>query len=154
MSKILTMLLSLLLLTGMPARAAWEVGLGHADEVLDETSSTAHVAYVQTGGRFEHVYTLAYVPGRESRESGRISPGTAVLLYTTRFSWRQFYFGSGFGVASKKDSQALSSYYQFTQALGWKISPNWIFEFRHISNAGFEGRNIGENLITLSYRFD
>ncbi len=154
MLKIKKMLWCLLLLASMPAHAAWEVGGGFADEVLSETSSTAHVAYVQTGGRFEHVYTLAYVPGRESLERGRISPGTAVLLYTTRFSWRQFYFGSGFGLASKKDSVALSSYYQFTQALGWKINPNWIFEIRHISNNGFEGRNIGENLVTLSYRFD
>jgi hypothetical protein len=144
----------LFLFGGLHAQAAWEVGAGYADEVLSETSSTAHVAYVQTGGRFEHVYTLAYIPRRDSTERGSISPGTAVLLYTTRFPWRQFYFGSGFGLASKKDSVALSSYYQFTQALGWKINPNWIFEIRHISNAGFEGRNIGENLITLSYRFD
>lgn len=153
MFKIQTLLLSLLVFVGSPALAGWEVGGGYADEVLGESSSTAHVAYVHSG-RFEHVYTLAYIPGRDSPDRGDISPDTAVLLYTTRFPWRQFYFGMGFGLASDKDSVALSSYYQFTQAIGWKITPNWIFEVRHISNAGFEGRNIGENLITLSYRFD
>lgn len=152
--RIERVLLSLLLLGGLPAKAAWEFGAGYADEVLSETSSTVHVAYVHTGGRFEHVFTLAYVPERETGQRGQISPDTAIVLYTTRFPWRQFYFGSGFGLVSDKDSEALSSYYQFTQALGWKINPNWIFEIRHISNAGFEGRNIGENLITLSYRFD
>jgi hypothetical protein len=146
--------LSFLLLFCLPARAAWEVGAGYADEVLSESSSTVHVAYVHPTDWLEHAFSLSYVPERENSERGRISPDTAVLLYTTRFPWRQFYFGMGLGLASDKDSVALSSYYQFTQALGWRINPNWIFEIRHISNAGFEGRNFGENLITLSYRFD
>lgn len=146
--------LPLSLLLAQPASAAWELGASWADDVLGEDSSTLHAAYVHDDGRFEHVFTLGYIAERDSRARGRISPDEVILLYTTRFPWRRFYFGMGFGLASDKDSEALSSYYQFTQALGWKITPNWIFEVRHISNAGFEGRNIGENLVTLSYRFD
>lgn len=149
--KPLALLLPCLLST--PAVAGWEVGGGYVDEVFGESSATAHVAYSWPAfERFEQAVTLGFIADR-STSTRDISPDTVILLHTLRLPWRSFYFGMGFGLVSDK-SEVLSSTYQFTQAIGWRMSRNWQLEVRHISNAGFEGRNIGENLLTLSYRFE
>ena len=149
--KPLALLLPCLL--SAPAFAGWEVGGGYADEVFSESSVTAHVAYAWPAfERYEQAVTLGFIADRSTRTRD-ISPDVLVLLHTLRIPWRSFYFGLGAGLVSDK-SDVLSSTFQFTQAIGWRFSPNWQLEVRHISNAGIEGRNIGENLLTLSYRFD
>lgn len=140
-----------LLFWGTAAQAEWEVGAGIGDEIFGQNAATAHVSYV-FGDRYEHVLGIGAISERQTGPR-EISPDTVFLSYVTRIPFKRFYLGLGVILASDT-SAVISSTGAFTQTLGWRISDDWQLEARHISNAGLKGRNIGENLLTLIYRFD
>lgn len=140
-----------LLLWASVAQADWEVGAGLGDEIFGESPVTAQVSYV-FGERFEHVLGIGAITERQAGPR-EVSPDTVFLSYVTRIPIKRFYLGLGVVVVSDT-SEVISSTGAFTQTLGWRITDRWLLEARHISNAGLEGRNIGENLFTLIYRFD
>ena len=49
-------------------------------------------------------------------------------------------------------TETLTSTYQFMTTFGYHKG-NWGFGVRHLSNGGLRGKNIGENLVFLGYRF-
>lgn len=141
---------ALLLLAGSAAHAGWEFGAGLGDEIFGETPVTAQLSY-QFGGRYEQVVSLVAISERESRQRD-ISPNTVLLSYLVRIPIKRFYLGLGVAAASDT-SPVISSNLLYTQTVGFRISERWLLEARHVSNAGREGRNIGENLFNLIYRF-
>ena len=140
-----------LLIAGNGACAGWEAGAGLGDEIFSETPAAVQLSYVFEG-RYEQVLSVGGVSERR-RASREVSPNTAFASYVVRIPIKRFYLGLGAVVVSNT-SEVISSEMAFTQTVGWRISERWLLEIRHISNAGLKGRNIGENLYTLSYRFD
>ena len=141
-----------MLLIGGHAYAGWEFGAGIGDEIIGETPGTAQLSYV-FAGRYEQVVSLG---GISERQAGprRVSPNTLFASYLIRIPIKErFYFGVG-AVAANASSEVISSNLAFTETLGWRINQRWLLEIRHISNLSIKGRNIGENLYTLNYRFD
>lgn len=59
-----------------------------------------------------------------------------------------------FGIVGvTRETIATSSYYNFYESLGFEYKRLRLW-FRHISNASLKGRNVGENVIYLTYVFN
>jgi len=152
MRKTLAMFAVLLLLPlATTAHAGWEIGAGLGDEIFGQTPATAQLSY-SFGGRFEQVVSVGGIGERQAGPR-EISRATAFLSYVVRIPIKRFYFGLGLLASSEKNA-VISSTIPYTQTIGWRVNDRWMLELRHISNLSREGRNIGENLLTLNYGFD
>jgi len=139
-------------LASAPARAAWEASAGYADELDDEASWTTHVTWLS-----EHRYpwgvTAGFIAEREDLQP-QPSPDTFYVSFARRYVHRSgFFFAGGIALANTNgDDEVLSGPLQFVNGIGWQ-GTRIVVAFRHISNGSTRGRNRGENLLTVGWRF-
>ncbi len=135
-----------------PAQAAYEVSAGYVEELDDEAIWTSHVTWL-SAHRHPWEITGGYIAGRDDA-SPAISPDTLYVSIAKRYVHRSGLFFAG-GVAltnTDGDDEALSGTFQFVNGIGWQ-GERVVIVFRHISNASTGGRNRGENLLTVGWRF-
>lgn len=144
-------LLFLLSLLVSPVASAWhfELGLGPVDEI--EGVDTRSVAlFALSGDRHPWEISLGLIAKRRSLRIA--TPPTRFLAIGRRLA-----LGKGFFLASAvalvdHRSEALSSRHQFMTGLGWSGKRIGV-TLRHLSNANTGGRNRGENVLWVGYRF-
>lgn len=83
---------------------------------------------------FDAKYVYKYLAVSEVFEDNKLFAGLGVLVVD-------------------HTSYLLSSKYEFISTFGYKFSDGDTFYFQHISNAGLQGENHGENLFVLSKEF-
>ncbi len=144
--------ISLLALIPAPARAAYEIAGGYVEELDDEGTYTAHATWLSSH-RYPWEVTAGYIAARDDA-TPRISPHTLYVSLARRFVHRTgFYFAGGIALTNTDgDDEALSGTFQFVNGVGWQ-GERIVITFRHISNASTGGRNRGENLLTIGWRF-
>lgn len=136
----------------VPAHAAYEVSGGYVDELDNESTWTAHVTWLSEH-RHPWEVTGGYIASRDD-VLPRISPDTFYVSFARRYIHRTgFFFAGGIALTNTSgDDEALSGPLQFVNGIGWQ-GEQVVIVFRHISNGSFRGRNRGENLLTVGWRF-
>ena len=135
-----------------PAYAAYEVSAGYVDELDNEETWTAHLTWL-SDHRHPWEITGGYIAARDD-SSPQLSPHTLYVSLAKRYVHRTGFFFAG-GVAltnTDGDDEALSGPFQFVNGIGWQ-GERIVVAFRHISNGSTRGRNRGENLLTVGWRF-
>lgn len=142
----------------VPVHAAYEASVGYVEELDDETTWTAHVTWL-SDHRHPWEVTGGYIAGRdevppEVSVNPEVSPDTFYVSLAKRYVHRTGFFFAG-GIAftnTSGDDEALSGPIQFVNGIGWQ-GKQIVVAFRHISNGSFRGRNRGENILTVGWRF-
>jgi len=136
----------------VPVQAAYEVSAGYVEELDNEATWTAHVTWLSEH-RHPWEITGGYIAARDD-VSPEVSPDTFYVSFAKRYVHRSgFFFAGGIALANtSSDDEALSGPIQFVNGIGWQ-GEQLVIAFRHISNGSFGGRNRGENLLTVGWRF-
>lgn len=128
----------------------FELGLGVLDEIENRTSQVGTLAWFPRDGDWPIEVMYGYMRGREFRD-GFGSPSVNFLSVSLQRQWSHFFLG--FGVAVVDDqSEVLSSVGQFLSTGGVRFG-DFSVALRHMSNGNLNGRNRGDNLLTLNYSF-
>lgn len=129
-----------------PARAGIHVGVGAADEHEGEGAPAATIAW-RSQRRHPWELMLGYIGKRDDTgvEESWFVAGSK------RLYWRQWFVSGGLALVNV-DNDILSGHGQFITGVGREFGPATL-SLRHLSNAGIEGRNRGETLLLLEYRF-
>lgn len=133
-------------------------GIGYVNYLNsgDGQNTTSFIAGLETGKeKFPWVFTLSFVNDYirfvgEDNHIGSHFIATAGKQLNHKFKNGIKVFGEFGLVGVTRETIATSSYYNFYESLGfgYKRFRLWI---RHISNASLKGRNVGENVIYLTY---
>jgi hypothetical protein len=125
----------------------------HADTYLSAGYTGMHdggrgralmVDWNPTGSNWD--YTIGNIAGvgQDNRDTSFVA---ASYLIVDKDLWASF--GP---VLITHQTETLTSTYQFMTTFGYHRG-NWALGVRHLSNGGLRGKNIGENLVFLGYRF-
>jgi len=122
-------------------------------------NTSSFIAGLETGKeKFPWVFTFSFVNKYvrfvgEDNHIGSHFIATVGKQLNHKFNNGYIIFGEFGIVGVTRETIATSSYYNFYESLGfgYKRLRLWI---RHISNASLKGRNVGENVIYLSYVFN
>jgi hypothetical protein len=147
-----TLLAFALSFLALPAEArSWhrEGALGPVDEIDGERMGAAMLSWV-SDDRHPHELSVGYLQPRAG-PGGRMTPRVVFVSATRRFTWRRWFWVNGVALIDGQ-SEALSSFYQFVNGIGWQ-GEHVTVSVRHMSNANLRGRNRGENLLLLGWRF-
>jgi hypothetical protein len=151
------LLLAVLALTSPAAQAAeeaegrqWhmEAALGPVDEIDGKRMGAAMLSFV-SDDRHPHELSIGYLQPRTGE--GFNTPRVVYVSAARRFTLKRWFWVNGV-VLVDGQSEALSSFYQFVNGLGWH-NDHVTISVRHMSNANLRGRNRGENLLLLAWRF-
>lgn len=128
------------------AAGEWQLAAGVADELDNDFAPAATLSYI-VPTRFPIEIVGGYI-GHRLLRSGR-TESAWFLGADLRWSGRYWFVGGG-GAWVNRESEILSSRYQFMTLAGlrWR---DWVLTLRHLSNAGTGGRNRGETLLTLGW---
>lgn len=149
------MLLALGMALAVPARAEFEAGYAHVDEIDGEISHALVGSWTRPIERWQaydvHSEVVAgWIMGRSDfphpDDDDIFFAGAGLRKY-----WGGFFLGAGV-VLLDHTNTLLSSTGQFVTSMGYGRT-HWVIAFRHISNANTAGNNDGENLLSLSYRW-
>lgn len=132
-----------------PVHAGFQFGVAHVDEV-DGVSSHGYTLAWLTDARHPWEFSLGHIAGRRSG-SGPRTPSVNYLAVSRQLTWRSW-FASGGIAYTTSNTEVLSEHWQFMTGLGWR-GERVALSLRHLSNANTGGRNRGENLLILEYRF-
>jgi len=135
-----------------PTRASWEASAGYVEELSAEDTWTTHITWL-SDHRFPWEVTGGYIASRDDQQP-RVSDDTLYVSLAKRYVHRSgFFFAGGIALTNTSgDDDALSGPFQFVNGIGWQ-GERIVVTFRHISNGSFRGRNRGENLLTVGWRF-
>lgn len=126
-----------------------EIAAGPVDEIDGDRTSAAMFSWV-SDDRHPHEISIGYLHERRG-DLGRTSPRVVMVSATRRFTWGRWFWVNGLALIDGQ-SEALSSFYQFINGPGWQ-GDRVTISFRHMSNANLRGRNRGENLLLIAWRF-
>lgn len=149
-STTIVLIASLVLLTmsGLipPAHAGIHVGAGAANEHHGEGATAASIAW---RGQRRHPWEvmIGHIGQRESANAEE----AWFFAGSKRFYWRQWFVSGGVAWVNV-DNDILSGHGQFITGAGRDLGPLSV-SLRHLSNASTNGRNRGETLLMLEYRF-
>ncbi len=134
------------------ARANYEWSAGYADPIDSKTAYTTHLTWLSSH-RHPWEITGGFISGRDS-SSREISRDTVYVSLARRYLHSSgWYFAGGIALASTNgNDEVLSGPFQFVNGIGWQ-GQRIVVTFRHMSNGSTRGRNRGENLLTLGWRF-
>ncbi len=134
------------------ARANYEWSVGYADPIDSKSAYTTHLTWLSSH-RHPWELTAGFITGRDS-SSQEVSPETIYVSLARRLVHSSgWYFVGGIALASSNgDDEVLSGPFQFVNGIGWQ-GRRVVVTFRHISNGSTRGRNRGENLLTVGWRF-
>jgi hypothetical protein len=79
--------------------------------------------------------------------------GGVRLHYGNAGDWYHHLFWTSELAAQAGRTLALSSGYEFVNAVGWEAQ-HWTFQIRHASNAGLKGSNRGETMALIGFAFN
>lgn len=129
-----------------PALAGLHVGAGAANQHHGEGATAASIAW---RGQQRHPWELllGHIGQRESANAGE----SWYLAGSKRLYWRQWFVSGGLAWVNV-DNDILSGHGQFITGTGRDFGPMSV-SLRHLSNASTKGRNRGETLLMLEYRF-
>ena len=139
----------LALLAAAPCRADWEIGVGPLDEIDGEGSFGGSLAYLTTQTHPWEV-SLGHFEGRDA-SAVQQTPDVTYIGFSKRLTWRSFYATLGVALTDS-DNDVLSGNGQFMTGAGWQFG-DFSISLRHLSNANTGGRNRGENILQLHWRF-
>ncbi|MEO6065466.1 MAG: acyloxyacyl hydrolase [Lysobacterales bacterium] len=139
-------------LSAAPASAAYEIAGGYVDTIDGQETWTGHVTWL-SDHRFPWEITGGYIAARDDF-SPKLSPDTFYVSFAKRYVHRSGVFFAGGVVLTNTDSgdRVLSGPFQFVNGIGWQ-GERIVVTVRHMSNANFTGKNRGENLLTVGWRF-
>lgn len=134
------------------ASAGYEWSAGYADPIDSKTAYTTHLTWLSPH-RSPWEITGGVITGRDS-SSREISPDTLYISLARRYVHSSgWYFAGGIALTSTDgNDEVLSGPFQFVNGIGWQ-GERIVVTFRHISNGSTRGRNRGENLLTVGWRF-
>ena len=145
------LLAALLACTPCAASAGTELAFGVAEDIDEEETGIATLAYVTAA---EHPWELlvGHIEARDD-ENPQLSPTATFVAASKRLTWRGWYGSLGLALAdTSKDNEVLSGPIQFLSAAGY-AGKRWSLSLRHLSNASIEGRNRGETFLMLAIHF-
>lgn len=147
---------ALALACATPARAEFEIGYAHIDEIDGETSRGLVASWLRPVQRWPKagLQTELFIGGIAGRDSQLLADDRQDNYFAgvgLRKHFGGFFVGAGLAAISQKTT-LLSSAGQFVTSIGWARG-HYALAFRHISNADTGGNNDGENLLSLSYRW-
>ncbi len=141
----------ILAIAPLGARAGTELALGFAEDIDQEETAVATIAYV-TWHRHPYEFLLGHLEARDD-EDPSLSPTTTFVAASKRLTWRRFYTSLGVALTdTNDDNDVLSGPLQFLTALGYG-GERWSISLRHLSNASIEGRNRGETFLMVAFHF-
>ena len=126
-----------------------EMAAGPVDEIDGKRTGAAMLSWV-SDDRHPHEISIGYLHER-SFADGPGSPRVTMISATRRLTWGRWFWVNGVALIDGQ-SEALSSFYQFINGPGWQ-GDRVTISFRHMSNANLRGRNRGENLLLIGWRF-
>jgi len=130
------------------SRADIEIALGATDEIDGVSTEAASISYL-TEQRHPWEFMLGHI---RDRDDVRLStPTVTVVAVSRRLTWRNWMVLGGVAWTDS-DTEVLSENWQFMTGVGYQWN-QWALTLRHLSNANTGGRNRGENLLMLQYRF-
>lgn len=135
-----------------PAYAAYEIAGGYVDTIDSEATWTGHITWLS---EHRHPWEISggYIAARDD-VSPEISPDTFYLSAAKRFLHSSgLFFSSGVVLTNtSSDDDVLSGPLQFVNGIGWQ-GEHVVISLRHMSNANLTGKNRGENLLVVGWRF-
>ncbi|GMU42836.1 MAG: acyloxyacyl hydrolase [Xanthomonadales bacterium] len=139
-----------------PARAEFEIGYAHVDEIDGETSQGVVGSWLHPIERWKradiHIELLGgAIRGRDGQVLEIDRRDNFFVGAGLRKHFGGFFVGAGVAVVAR-ETTLLSSSAQLVTSLGWARS-HLTIAFRHISNANTGGNNDGENLLSIGYRW-
>lgn len=132
------------------ATAGVEVGAAYVDEIQGESTHALTLGYL-TQGAHPWEFMAGHIASRR-RASPVYSPDVSFLAISKRLTWRGWFVQGGIAWTDS-DTEVLSRRWQFMTGGGYRFNERWALSLRHLSNANTGGRNRGENLLMLQYRF-
>ncbi len=90
---------------------------------------------------------MGYIGDRDDSKVER----SWLVAGSRQFYWRQWFVSGGLAWVNV-DNHVLSGHGQFITGIGRDVGPATL-SLRHLSNAGTGGRNGGETLLLVEYRF-
>ncbi|HRQ66919.1 MAG TPA: acyloxyacyl hydrolase [Xanthomonadaceae bacterium] len=126
-----------------------EAAIGPVDEIEGRRMGAAMLSWV-SDDRHPHELSIGYLQPRTGVEVFN-TPRVVFVSAARRFTWKRWFWVNGV-VLIDGQSEALSSFYQFVNGIGWQHDRVTI-SLRHMSNANTRGRNRGENLLMVGWRF-
>lgn len=145
------LVLTVLMIPGR-ASAKYEWSAGYADRIDSKAAYTTHLTWLSSQ-RHPWEVTGGFITGRDS-SSREISPDTLYVSLARRYVHSSgWYFAGGIALTSTDgNDEVLSGPFQFVNGIGWQ-GERIVVTFRHMSNGSTRGRNRGENLLTVGWRF-
>jgi len=139
----------LALLVSPIALARSEVGLGFFDEVEGEHSFGGVMSWLTDEPQPWEV-AVGYIADRKDFTADE---DVFWVAGSRRLVFRRWFASAGVALTTADDdNEILSGTFQFYTGFGWQ-GEKWTFSFRHLSNAGTNGRNRGETFLVVAYAF-
>ena len=131
------------------ADAAFEIGVGPADEIEGETSWLATFLWLSDD---VHPWELGvgHIDSRDC-EPGQLcdTPTTTFVSAAKRYRWKGWFLSTGIALTdTDSDNDVLSGSFQFMNGIGWG-NEYWTISVRHLSNASTNGFNHGETYLIV-----
>lgn len=151
-------LATLMLSFALPAAAETEISGGVALPIRGKPAPIVGVAWLPELRTFDSAVLrldlgLVVVGPRDTPKNRSLDDTVAVGLVGVRYERTDSGFFAGFAVGAQAgETDALSGGPQFASTLGWRWD-RWSLAYRHISNAGIEEPNFGEDTLLVGYRF-
>ncbi len=149
---------ALMLSFALPAAAETEISGGVALPIRGKPAPIAGIAWLPELRPLDSAVLrlelgLVVVGPHETPKNRSLDDTVAVGLIGLRYERTDNGFFAGFAVGAQAgETDALSRGPQFASTLGWRRD-RWSLAFRHISNAGIDEPNFGEDTLLLGYRF-
>lgn len=100
---------------------------------------------------FDYVPQHSHLDFTVGNISGTLDRDTSFVALSYEIVDQHLYASFGPGLITHQ-TETLTSQYQFMTTFGYHYE-NWSVGVRHISNGGFRGANIGENLVFAVWNF-
>jgi hypothetical protein len=134
---------ALLIMAPLAAHAQTGIAVGYTGLHDGQRGRVIMFDYVHSDSQLD--FTVANISGTTD---GR---DTSLAAVSYEIVDRHLYASFGPAVITHQ-TLTLSSQYQFMTTFGYHHD-NWSLGVRHISNGGFRGKNIGENLVFMVWNF-
>lgn len=108
-----------------------------------------NLAYIDTDKRYPVEYTVGYIRGTANAE-GEQSQDVGYIGVGLRKYWQRVFLGLGVAAVSET-SDGLSTAFNYKSQIGYDYK-TWVIKVEHLSNAGINGENQGENIVTIGYQ--
>lgn len=125
------------------------IGIGVTDAIDGERTPALTASWLSSS-RHPWELSAGYLGDRHRLEQGP-APVTVFVAVSKRLTWHGWFVSGGLALIDK-ESDVLSGHGQFYTGVGFEAE-RVALSLRHLSNGDTGGRNRGETLMLLEYRF-